>query len=527
MMARLAAERLAILRRQRERVEATKAETVSLRRFAESPRFCNLTLSPLIAAIMDAAEGIRPDTIGDDECARCFGCTLAELPCKRSYTIAVRAGGRGGKTSRLVAVQSIYAAWTVALPTIAKGEEAVSLIIAPDLKQSGHALQFVRGYIDNSPELSAAKVGESADCVHIRRPHDGAVVVIMVRAASRGGRGGRAFTLVSAALDEACFFRDESSGIVNDAEMYRAVVPRIVPGGWCWLASTPWVAGTGLLEDMIGKNWGTHENCLCVVAPTRSLNPTWDPDGSIEANMRATDPDNADREIDAVPMVAGSAQFFDGSALKSAIDVDRSASLSPVPGAMYGSGGDFAFKRNSSAQAIVWREQRPTVRDGPPSLPHFHLVTLDEQRPEKGMPLRPSAVVDSFAAVLTEYGVGEVGADSHERAEVSSEFDRHNVTVVAIPEGVTGKAETYTLVRTLFREGRLHLPENPRLNRQLQDVVGKPMPGGGLSISSPHKADGSHGDLVSALVAAVWMAVRATPPRRNRLYMIGKPEISW
>ena len=42
--------------------------------------------------------------------------------------------------------------------------------------------------------------------------------------------------------------------------------------------------------------------------------------------------------------------------------------------------------------------------------------------------------------------------------------------------------------------------------------MAKPMPGGGTQITSPQRPDGSHGDLVSALVLALWAAVNATPP---------------
>jgi hypothetical protein len=39
--------------------------TMPLRVFAESKHYCNLKLSPAMAAIMDASEGRRPDTIED------------------------------------------------------------------------------------------------------------------------------------------------------------------------------------------------------------------------------------------------------------------------------------------------------------------------------------------------------------------------------------------------------------------------------------------------------------------------------
>ena len=62
-----------------------------------------------------------------------------------------------------------------------------------------------------------------------------------------------------------------------------------------------------------------------------------------------------------------------------------------------------------------------------------------------------------------------------------------------------------------MHEGRIKLPKNPRLIRQLKEVVAKPTPGGGLSITSPRRKGAGHGDLVSALVLAIWEAKRAVP----------------
>jgi hypothetical protein len=140
--------------------------------------------------------------------------------------------------------------------------------------------------------------------LELRRP-DGKRVRIEVLAASRGGRAVRGRTLVFAGMDECAFFYDESTGVVNDADIYRTVLQRVVPGGAVWLVSTPWLAETGLLEQSIAKNLGTHETALAVVAPTRALNPTWDPTGEIERDMRDQDPTAAAREIDGIPLAAG------------------------------------------------------------------------------------------------------------------------------------------------------------------------------------------------------------------------------
>jgi hypothetical protein len=70
-------------------------------------------------------------------------------------------------------------------------------------------------------------------------------------------------------------------------------------------------------------------------------------------------------------------------------------------------------------------------------------------------------------------------------------------------------------LQKLLRERRLRLPNHPRLLAQLRAIVCQPLSGGGYRISSPRRA-GAHGDLVSALVNAIWSSNRkATAPKAN------------
>ncbi len=472
--------------------EVETARLPAFRAFLESQDYCGLALSPLIAAIADASEGRLPDTITDAQSEKHFGCKRAALPRKPPRTVAVRAGGRGGKTSRLHAPKALHAAWTVPVPLLGKGEEAYAILVAPTMRLARQGLSFCRGYVENSPRLSSALISDSADHLSLRRP-DGRAGRIEIFAAGRGGAQLRAKTLVYAGFDEAAFFRDESTGVVNDAELYRAVLQRIVPGGQCWLPTTPWLAGVGLVEEIIARDFGVHEHALCVVAPTRDLNPSWDPTGEIEADLREQDPDAAEREIDAIPMAGGTALFFSHDAIEDAADPRRPLKLERKRGMTYAAGGDCGFKKNSSALVIV-------ERDGE----RFKVAHIEEIKPRPGLPLKPGDVVDQFATALSEYGVGELAVDSHERDEVSKELEQRGMSAVSAPD----KVESYILARKLLHEGKIELPRHPRLRSQLRAVTSKPRPGGGVTISSPRSADGSHGDLVSALVVAIWRAAQ-------------------
>lgn len=485
-------QRVAIAARLRPPVIGADGTPIRFRAFAAA--YLGLQYSPLMAAIADASDGIRPTTIDDAQSEEHFGCSLAELPRKRLNGVVVRAGGRGGKTSRLLAPKAIHAAFTVPLPTLSRGEHAVALIVSSELVFAHQALSFVKGYIEDSPELRACVVGEiGTEKLTIRRPHDGKLVDIRVRAAGKGGKGGRGATLVFAGLDEACFF-DSEGAAVSDKEIDRAVLQRLVPGAQRWMVSTPWVEGEGALEELMAADFGRHEHNLCVQAPTRALNPTWDPDHTIEAPLREADPENAAREIDAKPLSGGVSTWFSKDALEAAV-VDSLPQLGAyVPHREYFAAGDFAFKRNSSTLAIV-------AKDGDT----LTLVSLREIKPEPGAPLKPSAVCAEFAADLKRFRIGEVACDSHEREEVNDELASFGISAVPLPEGQAGKIDQYKAARTAFHEGRARMPKHQRALTQLKAVKSKPLPGGGLSITSPTRA-GAHGDIASAIVGALWAA---------------------
>lgn len=463
----------------------------SFRAFAESRDFCGLELSPLIAAIMDASEGVRPTTISDEQSIEHFGCALAGLSRSGCRTVAVRAGGRGGKTSRLLAPKALHAAWTVPLPTLAPGEVASAILVAPDTKLARQALSFVVGYVHSSPTLTKALEGEpTKEGVEFHRP-DGKRVRVEVLAATRGGRGVRARTLVFAGLDEAAFFFDETTGVVNDADVYRAVLQRVVPGGQVWIVSTPWLADTGLLEQTIAKNFGTHEHALCCTAGTRALNPNWDPTGEIERDLREQDPVAATREIDGVPLSSGAATFFEPATLKNCTDDALTLPRAMQHGEVATAGGDFGFKRNSSTLVIAHRSKEViTVGD------------LLELQPATGAPLKPSEVVGAFAERLRGHaGLTLLMADGHYSESVNEHLANHKLGYIPAPTEV---AETYVKVRALMREGRVKMPNHPRLLAQLRAVQWRPNPGGSISIVLPKERTGAHCDLVSALVLAIY-----------------------
>lgn len=485
------------------------APPLSFYAFLTSKQFLGLELSPAIAAIADASEGREVD-LDPETCLAVFGCYADKLPTVARRTVAVRAGGRGGKTSRLLAPKALHAAWTVPLPTLRPGERARAPIVAPDRDLANQALDFVRGYAEESPVLSRALRPSPKSVVTLRRA-DGKEVDIVVGAATRGGKALRGRTLVGAFLDEAAFFYAADGYTVTDKELYRAAIQRVVPGGQIWIASTPWIAEEGILEERLKVDYGRHELCLCATAPTRLLNPTWDPDGSIEANMRADDPENADREILAIPLTAGTSAFFDPAAIARAFE------LLPFLGAPagVGHGADFGFTSDCTGAAAT-RKQAPAPGTAAETWDTFDAF---ERRPVKGQPLKPSEAVGACAAWVADTGGKAVAADGHYKESIKEHLG--GIQFVPAPEGPDGKVSTYTAARSAMSEGRWRCSiADPalreRFRTQLRSITRKPLTGGGIQISAPRRGTkgGGHGDIVSGWVLSMWRAGAGKPVRK-------------
>jgi hypothetical protein len=155
---------------------------------------------------------------------------------------------------------------------------------------------------------------------------------------------------------------------------------------------------------------------------------------------------------------------------------------------------------------------------------HHHVADVLELRPTKGKPLQPSAVVAEFAKVAKRYGAASVIADGHYRESIREHLTAHGLTIIAAPEGLNGKLETYARTRAVLHEGKLRLPDNARLLTQLRSVLSRPTPGGGLSIISPRRAGTGHGDIVSALVLAVHRLAHRTVKDPDPVPLPGTPE---
>jgi hypothetical protein len=103
-------------------------------------------------------------------------------------------------------------------------------------------------------------------------------------------------------------------------------------------------------------------------------------------------------------------------------------------------------------------------------------------------------------------------ADDHYAQSLVEHLERYKLRRIAAPYDVPA---TYVHARTLLHSGRLELPDNRQLMRDLREVSSAPTAGGRVSIRLPRRPGGGHADLVSALVLALYQRggdVVAGPP---------------
>lgn len=444
----------------------------------------------VVAAV--AFDRLEPRDLPKGDCAvaaALFGDVAAVPEAARAVFVAV-CGARGGKSYVFAALYALWRALVADLASLAPGEVASATIVAPDLRLGRQTLRYAHGAAKRRPELAQLIESEGADGFTLRRP-DGRAVAIEVLPATRGGSALRGRSLVCAVLDESAFFRDESA-VVNDAEVFRAVAPRVIPGGLVVVVSTPW-AEAGLLYELHAANFAHPVTALVAHAPTTLLRDDART-ASMVARERDRDPENAAREFDAEFMSAGAGLFFPAASISAALVPDLLPANAAPRGATVGVGADVALVRDSSAIVAVHQV------DGV-----FTVGELVELRPAKGAPLKLSAVIREFCEFTGRHGASRFLADQH-ALEPAREHTTEDVSIVTAPAGMAGKETTYVAAKKALLEGRVRIPaQYRRLAEQLRDVVARATPGGGLTISSPRRS-GAHGDLVSAWVLAMHAA---------------------
>lgn len=455
-----------------------------------------------------AYDHVAPRDLPPEERAiarKIFG-DIEEVPPKAWKVVGSVIGGRAGK-SYLATIRLLHLCCTVSLDGIlAPGQRAHAAIVAPDVETAKEDVGYFVGACASHPKLRGClsrqvvrkvmKNGEMVERFVFRRPRDGRLIEVAVRAVRRGGANVRGRWYVGALLDEACLFYD-SSYKLSDDQVYKAIKPRVVSGGQVLLSSTPWL-DSGVLYALWENEFGKPSTALVAHAPTLVLRPHDAHTQEVVAAEFATDPENARREFGAEFGTGSPSDWFDKAQLKACVRTGLSLA-SAQPGEKVGAGGDLGFVRNSSALVVA-------VHD--PFGGRVRVCRAEERRPTPGAPLRPSAVCADFAGLLVEEQADGMTADQHYAESAREELDKVRLLLLDPPSDLE---EPWVLIRQLVRDALLDLPDATEADKLLVQQLGaiqvRRAPRGRILVVLPQTKDGRHGDVAAAAVLAIWTAV--------------------
>ena len=158
---------------------------------------------------------------------------------------------------------------------------------------------------------------------------------------------------------------------------------------------------------------------------------------------------------------------------------------------------DLALTKNSTALAISRVERGKAA-----------IAYHDEHRPVEGESPKFSENCRRFAETCLDYGVTRILGDHFLQSMATEEFrkverGKAHVSYVGWTPNTANVFEAFSAVkRMMLSEGKVELPNDPRLVRQFEDVKSQPTPGGQVRIQLP-KHGRAHGDVLMAAVLSL------------------------
>jgi len=409
----------------------------------------------------------------------------AREPLQRVNELASVVGRRGGKTSGMAALATYIAACCDHSDALARGETGVLLCVAQATGVAVKLLDFIEANLSDSEILRQLIKGRTQDSIELTNN-----ISIEVRPASF--RKLRGPTYVGIIADELAFWFVDSSYANPDVEVLAAARPGLLTtGGPLIMASSPY-AKMGVLWDTFRKHYGPDgaPGVLVARGGTRDFNQTI-PQAEIDRELER------DRARNTAELLAE----FRGD-LESYVSVEVVEScvgsyyeMAPAAGTNYycftdpSGGSDDSFTLSISH------------RDG-------ERVIIDCIREVKP-PLSPEQVIIDFVSVLKNYRCRRVSGDRYGGEFPREQFKKRGISYV-VSEKV--KSDIYVDFLPLLNSGRVMLPRNEKLVRQLCSLERTTVRGSGKDTIDHPRDRNMHDDLANAVAGAAVLAAKRSYP---------------
>lgn len=410
------------------------------------------------------------------EAARFRAVAGRDPPTDQLQLAAFFIGRRGGKDTA-AAVLVIFLALCRNWP-LAVGEVGAVLVLAVDRDQAQVAFRRVLGILESVPQLSAEMVGNTRETITLSNG-------IELRVATADGAAVRGRTLVAAVLDEFAFFGPEVA-----VELLRALRPATAttPGSLIAIITTVYSSEGPAFE--LFRQWGDNTpGQLVVKGTTRDFNPTI-PQSFIDREV-ALDPQGAGAEYLTIPRTDVS-RLFDAQLVDSAIrngprELPRLTELRG--GALhYLAAVDVSGGRGDAAACAI-------------AHPNGECIVVDAVRYWPA-PHDPLVVAREMAGFLASYGLNSAEADQYAAEFARSAYREAGVELIAAE---CSRSEAYLHVLPMFTTGRIEIPDDPRLRRELLALERRTGRNGKDTVDHPPHG---HDDCANAVALAAHRAAR-------------------
>lgn len=390
--------------------------------------------------------------------------------------LVARVGRRGGKSTMIcrIAVAEVLYGDHVVPP----GDIGVFVIISVRKDEAKERLRTIQEI------LKALGVKHSVSGMEITLKVKGKPFSFRVYPANFRATVG--MTCIGWVGDEMTRWRDDSDSANPATDIIGSIRPAMatMPNAHEFYISSPWARMDAHYNYFEKGN--TEEQAVCW-AESWVANPTL-----TENRCRRLEPDEPtfEREYRAIPMDNDSRQFFDEASINEAMDKRIDLPIEPTPGVEVVAGADFAFVHDSSAIVVAHIADKK-----------HNIADIDVLKPQRGKPLVPSHVCARFANILNRHQAKLLMADAHYREAISEFLQKKNIGFLKAP---ARPINAYIRARTLLNQGRVVMPYDEKLKKEMLEIKGRPTPSGNISIVLPKKEHGGHADVVSALVLALY-----------------------
>lgn len=420
------------------------------------------------------------------------------------YRIAC-AGRQVGKSSVLA---------VIALHTAATKRNALVLLVSAGEVASRRLLEECASLALASPLLRGSVVDENKGELLLSNGSR----ILSVPASQRQIRGWPVDLLV---LDEAGFI---------DPEIWRAAEPSVIarPGSRVLLTSSPWGAADHFFRQLWKRGMTAPDEQVASWHWPSSVSPLVDP--VLLEQIREREPADYFAREYLAEWTDASGSYFTEAELSAAAVSDGLVPPEEAEGLGRVVGGvDWGFARDANALVVLAAQEEPDDRGRTrfwvPWVREAFATPYDEWIEEVAL----AAQGYRFSRLVCEAnGVGAM--PSQVLAKRFAELGAPGV-VETVYTTAQLKQDAFGWARVLLQQGRLMLPRDPSLLRQLRGLEFEQTAGGGVRIAVPERA--GHDDVAMALCLALSGAMASDlPPVDDRVYdvvdMLGyDAELSW